>query len=216
MSDHRLRISQAETLCIRTTKVYDWCYKNGTTSFVITDLVFPTDTSSVAGVECEITNIACAEINRDQSGGGVAVVTLRKQATFDLTFVDASGDPVSVIIGGETVLTQSRTRFFDEFVQLCAPDGTVVACEVTDSGCRAELTTVNGTQAIAVAIFICQSIQVEADVNVCIDVNDFCAPDVCSQVEKPFACPPTQLFPPQCDPDDPRYTPPCETSTTIM
>ncbi|MFZ5823266.1 MAG: hypothetical protein ACOY94_02790 [Bacillota bacterium] len=209
MEQDRAKVAQAETICIRTTKVYDWCFKNGTTNFVITDLVFPVDTSVVAGVECEITNIACAEINRNQSGGGIAVVTLRKQATFELTFVDAAGNPVPVVIGGVDVLTQSRTRFFDEFVQVCAPEDTTVNCEVTDSGCRATLTTVNGTDAVSVDVFVCQSIQVEAEVKVCVDINDFCVPDVCAQVEKPFACPPTQLFPPQCDPSDPRFTPPC-------
>jgi hypothetical protein len=216
LSDDRAHINQAETICIRTTKVYDWCFKNGTTTFVITDLTFPVDTSTVAGVECSISDIACAEIDRNQSGGGIAVVTLRKQATFDLTFVDANGVPVPVIIGGVEFTTQSRTRFFDEFVQVCAPVGTDVNCEITDVGCRSTLTTVNGTPAVSVEIFVCQSIQVEADVKVCIDINDFCVPDICEQVPKPFACPPTEFFPPQCSPADPRYTSPCASDGTQM
>jgi hypothetical protein len=30
---HEGQTSQAETICIRTNKVYDWCFKNGTTFF---------------------------------------------------------------------------------------------------------------------------------------------------------------------------------------
>lgn len=209
MTDGCVKPAQAETICIRTTKVYDWCYNNGTRNFVISDLVFPDDTTIIAGVEAEILTFACAEINRTQAGGGIAVVTLRKQVTFALTFVDAAGDPIPVTINGDTVNSQTRTRFYDEFVQLCAPAGTTLNCEITNSGISASLTTVNGTDAVSVDVFVCQSVQVEADVRVCVDINDFCVPDTCAPMPKPFACPPTQFFPPQCDPADPRYTPPC-------
>lgn len=205
MSDRTGRVSQAESICIRTNKVYDWCFKNGTTSFVISDLVFPTDTAPVAGVDCELTAICCTETGRDQSGGGIAVVTLRKQATFRLTFVDAEGAPVPVVIGGTLVESQIRTRFFEEFIQICAPEGTDIVCEITDAGCRATL----GEGIATVDIFICQSVQVEAEVKVCIDINDFCVPDLCEQVPKPFDCPPSQFFPPQCAPANPRFSSPC-------
>lgn len=211
MSEKGPRISQAETLCIRTTKVYDWCYSNGTNTFVITDLVFPEDTSVVAGMECSITDFSCAEISRSQAGGGIAMVTLRKQASFELTFVDAAGLPVPVTIGGVEVDTQTRTRFYDEFIQICAPTGTDVTCDITDSGCSSTLTIVSGTPAVSVDIYVCQSVRSEADVSVCVDIVDFCAPDLCSPVARqqdPPSCPPT-LFPPQCSTADPRYTPPC-------
>ncbi|HEY3363561.1 MAG TPA: hypothetical protein VGK74_00640 [Symbiobacteriaceae bacterium] len=185
--------------------------KNGTTSFTITDLILPTNTATVAGVECAITNATCAEIERNQAGGGIAVVTIRKQVTFDLTFVDANGNPIPVTSGGTLVTTQTRTRFFDEFVQVCAPTGTTVNCEITNAGCRAILA---GGTAVVVDIFLCQSIQVEAEVKVCVDIIDFCVPDICQQNPKPFACPPSEFFPPQCDPADPRFTPPCNTDTS--
>lgn len=202
-------VAQAESVCIRTTKVYDWCYKNGTTSFVITDLDFPDDTATVAGIDCEIVNVTCTEIERNQAGGGIAIVTLRKQATFEITFIDALGNPVPVDDTTTPIETQVRTRFWDEFVQVCAPEGTTINCEVTESGCRSQMTAVNGTEAVQVDLFVCQSIQVEAEVKICVDIVDFCVPDICEQVAKPFACPPTEFFPPQCDPLDPRYTPPC-------
>lgn len=215
MSDE-VNISQAETMCIRTTKVYDWCYKNGTTTFTITDLTFPADTSAVAGVECDIVSMTCEEIGRSQSGGGIAVVTLRKQAAFEVTFVDAAGNPIPVLIGTTPIDTQTRARFWDEFVQVCAPEGTTVTCEITNEGCRGTLTAVNSTNSVAVEIFVCQSIQVEAEVKVCVDIVDFCLPDVCEQTPKPFACPPTEFFPPQCSLDDPRYTPPCSSESTSV
>lgn len=209
MAEKGPRISQAETLCIRTTRVYDWCYSNGTTAFLLTDLILPPDTSVVAGIESAITDISAAEIARNQIGGGIAIVTVRRQVTVELTFVDAAGLPVPVLVGGAGVNTQTRTRFVDEFIQICAPTGTEVAIDITDSSIRATLTVVDGAPAVSVEAFVCQSVRSEAPVSVCVDIVDFCAPDVCNQTTQPFACPPTELFPPPCSATDARYTPPC-------
>lgn len=211
MSEKGPRIAQAESLCIRTTRVYDWSYGTSGESFLITDLVFPADTSTVAGLECAIADISAAEIARNQAGGGVAVVTVRKQVTFDLTFVDAAGLPVPVIIGGVAVDTQTRTRFYDDFIQMCAPVGTTVTVDILDSGCRSTLTAVNGTPAVSFELFLCQSVRSEAPVNVCVDIVDFCAPDPSLRGD-PMTCTPSNLFPPSCDPTDPRYSPLCRGS----
>lgn len=212
MREDRARIAQAETICIRTTKIYDWCYKNGGLNFVLTDIALPADTSLVAGIETAITGLTSAEVDRRQAGGGIAIVTIRRQFTFDVTFVDATGTPVSVLIGGVAAASQSRTRFHDEFVQICAPEGTTVTSTITDAGARATLTAVNGAPAVSVDIFLCQSIQSEADVTVSLDINDFCVPDLCAPLERPYNCPPTQFYPPGCSPTDSRYTPPSSPS----
>src|SRR5690606_5696969 len=135
--EERLQPAQLEPICIRTTQVYDWCYLNGTTSVLLPDIVFPADTSVVAGIEAAIISVECAEIDRDQDPSGLANVTIRRLVTFELTFVDVNGNPVPVIVNGVEVTTQTRSRFFDEFIRVCAPDGTTLTCEITDAAARA-------------------------------------------------------------------------------
>lgn len=198
MPEERLQPAQLEPICIRTTQVYDWCFLNGTRSVLLPDIVFPADTSTVAGIEAAIISVECAEIDRDQDPSGLANVTIRKLVTFELTFVDANGNPVPVVVDGVEVTSQTRSRFFDEFIRVCAPIGTTLTCEVTDAAARAFMTVINGTPAVQVDLFLCQNILVTAEVTVNITINDFCVPDVCETVQKPFQCPPSTTPPPLC------------------
>lgn len=198
MPEERLQPAQLEPICIRTTQVYDWCYLNGTTTVLLPDIVFPADTSTVAGIEAAIISVECAEIDRDQDPSGLAAVTIRRLVTFELTFVDANGNPVPVIVNGVEVTSQTRTRFFDEFIRVCAPEGTTLTCEITDAAARAFMTAINSTPAVQVELFVCQNIQVTADVTVSININDYCVPDACQTGPKPFQCPPSTTPPPGC------------------
>ena len=200
MPEERLQPAQLEPICIRTTQVYDWCYLNGTTSVLLPDIVFPADTSVVAGIEAAIISVECAEIDRDQDPSGLANVTIRRLVTFELTFVDVNGNPVPVIVNGVEVTTQTRSRFFDEFIRVCAPEGTTLTCEITDAAARAFMTAINSTPAVQVELFVCQNIQVTADVTVSININDYCLPDACQPGQKPFQCPPPTTPPPACGP----------------
>jgi hypothetical protein len=180
-------LEQPEAIWIRTTRVHDWCYKRSSTTLTLTDLAFPEDTATVAGVECDVVELTCAEIARSRPAGGVVVVTLRKQATLDFVFVNAGGDPVPVAVGGEATEVQRRTRFWDEFVQLAAPEEAEIHCELSDVGCRTALTVAGGANAVAVELFDIQSIAVEAAVRLRVNAPDPVRPGVALAHSEPFA-----------------------------
>lgn len=193
---------ETETVCIKTEKVYDFCFKNGTHIFTISGLTVPVDT---AGVDCILIDVdptdnslvKCEELTnkRIREAGGFAVVFLRKTATFDLVFLAADGTELGRV---------RRSRFIDEVVEICAPEGTDVQCEI-----RGELGRVLGftTSTVDIAIDLCQLIQSKAEVKLCIETLGFCVPQICTQVEgKPFDCPPEPLFPEQCE----GVTPTCQ------
>jgi hypothetical protein len=179
---------QPETICIRTTRMYDWCTKNGSTYLIFGDLSFPTDMARVAGVECDVLVLECAEVERRQLGNGVAAVTLRKQATLAFTFVDAEGMVLPAGADGQQGTRQTRTRFWDEFVRICAPETATVTSEVIECSCRTSLVP-GDRPAVAVELFDCQTIESSVDVRVLVDTTDPGGPTVAETVTEPFTAP---------------------------
>lgn len=179
-------MAQSRSLFIKATQVHDWCCKSSTTTLTLADLAFPADMAAVAGVECEIRNFTCAVLARSQPVGGVTTVTLRKQATFDLTFVNANGDPVPVAAGDTSIQSQTRTRFWDEFIKIAAPAGAEISCELTDAGCRTALTLVGGTPAVTVEFFDAQSITAEESVRMQVESSAMMEPVKAKKAKKPY------------------------------
>jgi hypothetical protein len=216
-----IRGCQAETLCIRTNKVFDWVTRQadvpvivrgavaGTTNPFGTDLVCSVPSpevncflSDAAGNPVTLDAIDCREI--PQPGGvrenvtvnvnGVAV-TLQKVKVAKQGFVTVQViDPLTrTILGTTTIPWFVAEKFF-----LCAPPGTTLNCHITDFECDALLvcsTPPSGPstfQELKISINMCQDIQMEAEVKLEITAA-FCAP----RAEIPFTCPP-RTFPTQC------------------
>lgn len=184
--DKRNSSQQPETVCIRTTRVHDWCTKQGSVTLYFTDLVFPADTARMAGVDCDVTALDCAEIERRQTGNGVANVTLRKQATLIFTFVDADGVPMPVGEGETTVTRQTRTRFWDEFVKVCAPEQAQISVEMTECACRTSLPPGVQRPTVAVELFDCATIESAVEAKLMVDILEADAPGVAEVAAKPF------------------------------
>ena len=176
---------QPRSLFIKTIQVHDWCCKNSATTLTLADLAFPADMAAVAGVECEILDFTCAVLARSQPVGGVTSITLRKQATLNLTFVNAAGQPVPVTIGDSPVPSQSRTRFWDEFIKIAAPAAAEISCELTDAGCRTALTVSGGIQVVTVELFDVQSITAEESVRMQVESPAFMQPAKAKKAKKP-------------------------------
>ncbi|HLN63681.1 MAG TPA: hypothetical protein VK464_19340 [Symbiobacteriaceae bacterium] len=178
---------QPETVCIRTTRVHDWCTKQGSVTLYFTDLIFPADTARMAGVDCDVITLDCAEVERRQSGNGVASVTLRKQATLVFTFVDADGVPMPVGSGQETTTRQTRTRFWDEFVRICAPEQATIAVDMTECACRTSLPMGVRRPTVAVELFDCATIESAVETKLMVDILEAGVPGVAEVAAKPFA-----------------------------
>lgn len=186
MADHRLTVGSSRSLCIRTTQVHDWCYKDSLTTLTLADLALPERMADVAGVECAILDLTCGVLARSKPADGVAVVTLRKQATLDLTFVDGNGLPIPVTVDGERIETQRRTRFWDEFIKIAAPETAAILCELTDAGCRTALTNSGGGTAVTVELFDIQSIAAEETVRMDVDTSSVMRPAKVRAASRPY------------------------------
>ncbi|HWI64581.1 MAG TPA: hypothetical protein VNT75_22345 [Symbiobacteriaceae bacterium] len=179
-------MAQSRGLYIKTTQVHDWCCKNSATTLTLADLAFPANMADVAGVECEMRDFACAVLARSPAVGGVTTVTLRKQVRLDLTFVNADGEPVPARIGDTDVTTQTRTRFWDEFIKIAAPVTAEISCELTDAGCRTTLTLSGGVPAVTVELFDVQSITAEESVRMQVDAAAIMQPAKARLAKKPY------------------------------
>ena len=206
--------SQAETLCIRTNKVFDWVTRQADVPvMVFTTNPFTETTghgvcsvptpevncylSDVHGNPVTLADIDCREIpqpggtreNVVVTVGGVAV-TLQKVKVAKQGFVTVQViDPRTRVILGQTIQPwHVAEKFF-----LCAPPGTTLNCHVTDFECDA-LLVCNGTEfsELKISISMCQDIQMEAEIKLEITAT-LCAP----RAEIPFTCPP-RTFPTQC------------------
>lgn len=216
-----VRGCQAETICIRTNKVFDWVTRqadvplivrgavNGTGNPFGTDLVCSVPTpevecflSDAEGNPITLSAIDCQEI--PQPGGtreNVVVnvngvdVTLQKVKVVKEGFVTVQViNPQTRAILGCTVLPWAVSeKFF-----LCAPPGTTLNCLITEFECDALLicsTPPSGAptfQELKVSISMCQDIQIEAEIKLEIAAT-LCTP----RAEIPFTCPP-RTFPTQC------------------
>jgi len=177
-------------VCIKTTQVHDWCYKNSATTLTLADLSFPSAMATIAGIECGIVSFTCGVLARSRPSDGVTVLTLRKQVTLNLTFVDGKGAPVPVTAQGHTMEAQLRTRFWDEFIRIAAPESAQIHCELTDAGCRAALTTTaGGAPAVTVELFDVQSIAAEESVRLQIDGPEYMRASVSRKAAKPYPAP---------------------------
>ncbi|MGE5675549.1 MAG: hypothetical protein ACM3XM_17005 [Mycobacterium leprae] len=211
----------AETMCIQTTKVYDWCFKNGTFTFtfgpaqirvpnkafnVLCTIGF-TERVGAPPVETTFTP-TCTVVNVTPTANGLAVAELEKLIPIHLQFLDNLNEPIPGAEGTFNFLLP-----IIENVVICAPTGTNVTCTITAVDCTATLVPFSVASpeqsvAVSVTVAICQEILSTFPVNVCIPVVDFCVPDRCEQNPKPFPCPPPFPIPPQCT-GVPGFTPPC-------
>jgi hypothetical protein len=179
-----------EIVCIETTKVYDFCYQVERKDNICFNLPEECNPSSGSVVTCEITDVACAEIDREplEIGGGFYNVTLLVTVTSEII----------ITYGGSQVCCFSTTFSFTKTITLCAPDDISVNCEIPSYNCGPCFLAPN--RQVCCTFTLCFLIQSYATVKLLVPSYGFCVPAECVKVspEFPLECPPHHIYPPQC------------------
>lgn len=179
-----------EIACIETLKVYDFCFQSERRENVCFKLPHACPVChSTDKVACEIVGVECREVSRtpDPENPGFADVTLLVTVTLKFQ-----------IFGDGTVICYFDDSFsFLKTVLLCAPEGTQIQCESAGSRCG-PCAVVNGQ--VCCQVDVCLLIQSKAWVKLLVPAYGFCVPAPCVVIPTPPACPPEDLFPPQCVP----------------
>ncbi|MDI6871268.1 MAG: hypothetical protein QME79_07920 [Bacillota bacterium] len=178
-----------EIVCIRTEKVYDFCFQQDTTTQCAT---LPAATCGPP-FTCTVTNVTCTAGTPVPTGvDGFSTVSVAVTVTYTVTGVDT--------VTGLPCTTGPQTFVFTKTVVLCAPTGTFVDCSETTVSCGACTLVVpqTGLPQICCAFNICLIIESLAQVKLLVPAYGFCTPAPCRTGGFP-PCPPSPLFPPQCE-----------------
>lgn len=177
-----------EILCIKTNKVFDFVFQQESR-----DECFdvPTSCHRPVSVNCRIDpqRTTCEEVGTRvpvPNNGGLFTVTLLIRVFATVNVVDASGTvcPIDVVLP------------IVKAVNLCAPPGTTVECDVT-AICTCALTTVAERFRVCCAFQLCLVISAIALVHLLVPSFGFCVPAPAAAAERVAPqCPPP--LPPQC------------------
>ncbi|MFC7785299.1 hypothetical protein ACFQWC_12445 [Rossellomorea sp. GCM10028870] len=202
-----------ELLCIRTEKVYDWIINEANFEITSLGVVIPfpglgdLTPEDILSVTCNVIDVDITEVGEREDrqfiidGATITLqeVTLQKIITYTITVTLLDGVSVTLPV------PLTATRF--EQVVLCAPEGTEIVAETSDTDCFVTaFVAAAGTDAltlttVSLSIRVCQSILVVFPVVLEL-VADFCQPrdilpTVCPTPLLPEQCP--VLFPPMGD-----------------
>jgi len=177
-----------EIVCIKTNKVFDFVFQQESR-----DECFdvPTACPNPVSVNCRIdtTRTTCQEVGTRvpvPNSGGLFTVTLLIRVFATINVVDRSGTvcPIDVVLP------------IVKAVNLCAPSGTSVECDVT-AICTCALTTVGTASRVCCAFQLCLVISAIAMVHLLVPSFGFCVPASALSPERVAPqCPPP--LPPQC------------------
>jgi hypothetical protein len=192
-----------ETLCINTTKVYDWIVNEATFDIPMCVDLDDADCDDVETVSCEVEPRKAVVLDRQDrefiiDGEPIVLQLVTIQKTFEVTvFVTKTN--------GKACQVDSQTFTRCEQVILCAPDGTKVKVDYTDVDCFVCVFECKCDDEgplsldLGVTVRLCQSIQSTFPVTLRIDA-DFCQPrdilpfnPTCPAPVIPLQCP--VLFP---------------------
>jgi len=183
-----------EIVCIETVKLYDYCFQSERREGICFDIptaCYP-PVPADATVTCTVTHLSCDELARVASlEEGFFDVTLRICLDVQITITDP---------GAVTPrCTFTDTYCFVKTVTLCAPEGTDIQCDIPAYRCGPCYVMPNND--ICCEFDLCILVQARATVKLLVPAYGFCTPAECVTIGKPpLVCPPTDLYPPQCDP----------------
>ena len=174
-----------EIVCIRTEKVYDFCFQNEDVAFC-TPLPITCTPPAPAGstATCAITAVTCTPGTPVPVPGqpGFVTVSIVLVITMDITVLNPDGTTRCTFT---TSTTQVKT------VTLYAPAGTTIVCEVPTFECG-PCSIVDTT--VCCSAHLCVLVEVIALVKLLVPAYGFCTPAECVVAPK-LPCPPP--FPPQ-------------------
>jgi hypothetical protein len=193
-----------ELVCIRTTKVYDFCFEQDiglqncvniplTCSLTITPTPPPTGSTA----SCAITSVTCTAGTPMPIPGQDGFSTVAKTVVVNYT--------VTILNPDSTLYcTFSATFTFARTVVVCGPIGTTADCDAFATCGPCIILPPSGLITLGQVCCnfnLCTLLEAHADVKLLIPAYGFCAPALCrSGGFPPFPCPPPFLFPPQCTP----------------
>lgn len=160
-----------EVVCVETDKIYDFCYQEHSA----TRCVALAGIDAAARARAELLPAACAVTNRVYGSDGLADVSLTITVPVQVTAGNASV-PVNFVIF--------------KTVQMAAPLGTVIECEVT-GGCLAEAVDMNGdgiAEELCCMANLYIVLQSKARVKLLVPAFGYCAPGLAR--ERPSTTPP--------------------------
>lgn len=220
-----------ELVCIRTEKVYDFCFEQDTGlqhCFVPLPVGGIRELERAAGgadlksaarqnllaFDCAVNSVNCFAGPPAPIPGQDGLASVTKTVVINYT--------VRVRGGGSVVASFTRVFTFTRSVVLCAPAGTTVDCEAfaVCHDCRLVFVPLDqaklqaefdeqevrdfrgGVPFICCLFDVCVVVQSVAPVKLLVPALGFCVPAPCRTGGfPPFPCPPP-LFPPQCTPVD--------------
>lgn len=175
-----------EIVCIKTNKVFDFVFQQE-----MRDECFdiPDECREATAVSCRIdtTRTTCEEVGTRTpvpNSNGLFTVTLLIRVFATVTVTSSTGRTCPI----EVVLPIVKS------VNLCAPPGTAVECDVR-AFCTCALTTVAERTRVCCAFQICLVISAVALVHLLVPSFGFCVPAAAVSPER-VVCPPP--VPPQC------------------
>lgn len=170
--------------CIQVTKVYDFCFESNTLSNVCTAI--PVTCVGATAATCTVTHCTCSFASSTPSTiSGFVNATFVVACTVQFTIYSSAG-----------TCTTSTTASFMETVTLCGPPGTVQSCQVVSEQCGPVAIIDN---MVCTSLTVCVVFLSTALVTLLVPSYGFCTPAPCATLPV-LPCPPTSLFPPQCQP----------------
>ncbi|MGE5552922.1 MAG: hypothetical protein ACM3XZ_03235 [Betaproteobacteria bacterium] len=181
-----------EIVCIRVRKVYDFCFEQD--AGITQCFPIPAGTSVPVGstATCVVHDVTCTAGTPVPTGvDGISSVSVLVTAKVDITITRPDG----------THFTLANQNFIHtKTVFVCGPVGTSADCEATVA--CGPCTVIPGAEQrdgqVCCGFVVCLLIETFADVKLLVPAFGFCTPAPCRTGGFP-PCPPTPLFPPQCD-----------------
>lgn len=177
-----------EIVCVYVPKVFDFCFEQDLNVACI-PLAEPLPEETT--VECTVTGVTCVTGTPVPTGvDGFAILPVTVTVTRTLTLRNTAGVVIGAIIPPPFVLNKS--------IVVCRPDERVTCTCEAIAACGD--CTISATE-ICCQIGICLLVECDAPVKLLLPSFGFCTPTRCAPAGFPpgFTCPPTDLFPPQCD-----------------